>query len=101
MAYTINLLAENGDTVEYVDADERLEPMWMAAGLDILDAQGLELGEYELQVSYALKNLQAAPDYYRDNYELVSGDFYEVESVLERLLDIAKDDPALLMEVVY
>ena len=100
MAYTINLVAETGDVIETVDAPDRLEPIWMATGLDVLDAQGLEVGEYELQVSYALKNLHGAPDYYR-MFELSPGDYHEVESVLERLLEVARDDPALKMEVVY
>ena len=99
--YEIKFLDEHEQVVETLIASDMGEPMWMAAGLDVLDFHGIKAFEAELPTLLALKNLRAAPDYYRTNFEMVGGSYDLVETFLENMYDLCVDEPDLTIEVGY
>lgn len=100
--YTIKFTSIDTDTVvEEREVDDRLEPMWMASGMDILDYNGSLIWEVELYIRQALRNLRAAPGYFTGQFEMVKGDYHEVEALMEWMLGIAEDEPDLEIGVIY
>ena len=100
--YTIQFVSiDHGGTIEERIVDDRMEAMWMAAGMDILDYQGSLIWEVEINIRQALRNLRAAPDYFISQFEMIKGDYHDVESLMEWMLEIAEDTPDLQVEVLY
>lgn len=79
--YTIYFEYE-GDVVDFVDHTENDEPVWMAAGFDLLPQEGRVASFVGEEVWYAIETIEKNRTY----YEQVHG-----ESATQRVLDFLND----------
>lgn len=98
--------ADYDEPLETVEFGENLEPIWMSAGLDMFDINGLEAHEAEPVVERALQLMNADPNYYilwagavsvQMDYEA----FGNMVDSVEKLRDACIDYPGAQIDVRY
>ncbi len=78
------------DVVETINHTERDEPLWLAAGLDLMNLTSRPTEQFAADVWYSLEALKVSPEYYSANY---GSETYEtVLHFLDRLYEAAGEN---------